>query len=274
MKNSDPSLAGEKFHQLVQIMARLRSPDGCPWDREQSFATLKKYLVEESYEVLDAIDAEDWAALSEELGDLMLQPVFLAQMASEQNLFSIADALDAINEKLVRRHPHVFGDAEARTAQDVTHRWEQIKSQERQAKGKLEKGAKPEALLEAVPRNLPALVEGQKIGSRVAKVGFDWTSVEQVLDKLHEEVAELEEARRASDRAHLEEELGDMLFVMVNLARKLDIDAEQALRGANAKFRRRFAFVEQALRADGRPLGEATLEEMEEKWQQAKQAPK
>lgn len=269
MKNCDPSLAGEKFHRLVQIMTRLRSPGGCPWDREQSFATLKKYLLEESYEVLDAIDAQDWNALPEELGDLLLQPVFLAQIASEQNLFSIADALDAINEKLVRRHPHVFGGAEARTAEDVTHKWEQIKSEE-----KRDKGTAPGKLLDAVPRNLPALVEGQKIGSRAAKVGFDWAGVEQVLDKLNEELAELEAARKAHDAKQLEEEFGDAMFVMVNLARKLGIDAEQALRGANAKFRRRFAYVEEALRQDGRPLGQATLEEMEEKWLQAKLAPK
>jgi len=246
-------------------MARLRAPDGCPWDREQSFQSLRKYLIEESYEVLDAIERADWPGLAEELGDLLLQPVFLAQMASEQGLFSIADSLDAINTKLIRRHPHVFGDGEAKTAEDVKHRWDQIKAQER-----IEKGESGKYLLDAVPRALPALMEAQQIGSKVAKVGFDWPSAEPVIEKLREELDELEQARTAGDRLHMEEELGDLLFVVVNLARKLGIDAEQALRDANAKFRKRFAYVESAL---GESFGEATLEEMEAQWQRAKSVP-
>lgn len=264
MQDSTGSRPGDKFNRLVEIMARLRAPDGCPWDREQNFHTLKKYLIEEAYEVLESIESEDWEGLAEELGDLMLQPVFLAQMASEQGHFSIADSLDAINTKLVRRHPHVFGDGEARTADDVKHRWDQIKAEEKQEKGRTE-----DVLLDAVPRAMPALVEGQEIGKRVAKIGFDWPDVEQVVVKLHEELAELQEARGHQSQAKLEEELGDMLFVMVNLARKLNVDAEQALRGANRKFRRRFGYVEARLKEQGR-FGHATLEEMEEQWQQAK----
>jgi len=266
MSRQDASRAGESFSQLVEVMARLRAPGGCPWDREQNFDTLKKYLLEETYEVLDTIDRRDWNGLVEELGDLILQPVFLAEMASEQGLFTIADAVDAIHAKLVRRHPHVFGDAVAHTAEDVKHRWEQIKSEEKRAED-----GQPAALLDAVPRNLPALVEGQKIGAKVAGVGFDWPSTEGVLEKLHEELGELEEARAEGNSAAMEEEMGDLLFAAVNLARKLGVDSEQALRRANAKFRGRFAYVERTLKESGRPLGVATLDEMEEQWQQAKQ---
>ena len=255
--------AGEQFTRLVEIMARLRGPDGCPWDREQSFDSLKRYLLEEAYEVLDAIDRGDWAGLAEELGDLMLQPVFLAQMAAEAGTFTIADSVEAINQKLIRRHPHVFGDAEARTAADVTHRWEQIKTEEKHRQGR-----DPSNLLDAVPRNQPALVEAQQISSKVAKVGFEWPDVSQVFDKLDEETAEL---RRAATPEEREEEIGDLLFVAVNLARWMKVDAEQALRKANRKFRERFRQVEAALDSDGVSLGEATLEQMEEKWQQAKQ---
>jgi MazG family protein len=263
---SEPSRrAGELFDRLVEIMAKLRGPDGCPWDREQSFDTIKPYTLEETYEVLDAIDGRDWPALAEELGDLMLQCVFYAQMASEQNLFTISDSLDAIVGKLIRRHPHVFGDATARTADDVKHRWEQIKADE-----KREQGRESKRLLESVPRSAPALVEAQQISSKVAKVGFDWPDVGQVLEKLHEELAEIADAR-AQAPEKLEEEIGDLLFVVVNLARHSKVDAEQSLRRANAKFRERFAHVESRLAENGSKLGEATLEEMENLWQEAKQ---
>ena len=266
---SDPSAPGvspgDKFNRLVEIMARLRGPGGCPWDLEQNLDTLRKYLLEETYEVLDAIDSRDYPGLAEELGDLMLQPVFQAQIAAEAGHFTIADSLDAIVSKLIRRHPHIFGDAEARTADDVKQRWDQIKAEEKQAKGE-----KPKLLLESVPRALPALTEAQEITAKVAKVGFDWPSTREVFEKLHEEAAELEEAIAAGDTAAQQDELGDMLFVMVNLARKLSLDAEMALRGANRKFRGRFNYVEGAVAAQGRPLGVATLEEMEEQWQQAK----
>jgi len=255
---------GERFERLVRIMERLRAADGCPWDREQDFDSIKPYTLEETYEVLDAIDARDWRALAEELGDLMLQCVFYAQMASEENKFSIDDSLDAINEKLVRRHPHVFGDGDARTPGEVKQRWDEIKA--------AEKGDSDHKLLDAVPRSQPALAEAQQITSRVAGVGFDWENIEQVTAKLHEELDELREARDGTSPEALEDELGDVLFVIVNIARHLRVDAEQALRKGNAKFRRRFNFVEAKLAESGRSLQEASLEEMDALWNDAKRA--
>lgn len=257
--------AGDRFNRLVEIMARLRAPDGCPWDREQSLDTLKKYLLEESYEVLDAIDARDFAAHCDELGDLLLQPVFQAQIAAEAGHFTISDSLDAIVNKLIRRHPHVFGDGHADTADDVKARWDQIKAEEKQARGDA-----PAPLLNTVLSAQPALAEAQAITAKVAKVGFDWPSTREVFAKLHEEIAELEAAIETGDQAAREDELGDLLFVVVNLARKLSLDAEQSLRGANRKFRARFNYVEAALAARGRTLEQSTLDEMEEQWQQAK----
>ena len=257
--------AGERFQKLVEIMARLRAPDGCPWDREQTFDTIKPYTLEETYEVLDAIDRRDWKDLAEELGDFVLQAVFYAQMASEQNLFRIQDALDAINQKLLRRHPHVFGEETAQTAGDVKKIWGEIKAAEKKDKGK---GA--EGLLDSVPRALPALVEAQQIASRAAHAGFDWENPDQVVEKLHEELAELAEARRQAAPDELENEIGDLLFVLVNLARFLKVDPEQALRRTNAKFRRRFGFIERKLAERGRKLEESNIEEMEALWQQAK----
>ena len=188
-------------------MSRLRAPDGCPWDREQNFDTIKRYLLEETYEVLDCIDERDWPSLAEELGDLMLQPVFFAQMASEEGLFKIEDSLDAINEKLVRRHPHIFGDEKADTAEEVKTNWDAIKAQEKQDRKRL---------LDGISRKQPALTEARDISSKAAKVGFDWESSRQVVDKLHEELGELE---RAATAAEQEDEVGDLLFVIVNLAR-------------------------------------------------------
>ena len=257
---------GEKFQKLVEILARLRAPGGCPWDREQTFDTIKPFLLEETYEVMDAIDARDWPELTGELGDLLLQSVFFSQMASEQNLFSIADALDAINEKLIRRHPHVFGEQTAETAGDVRRIWGEVKAEEKKQKGEQAAG-----LLDSVPRALPALVEAQQIASRAAGVGFDWENPEQVLDKLHEELAEFAEARRNASHDELEDEMGDLLFVLVNLARFVKVDPEQALRRTNAKFRRRFAYIEQKLAERGRKLEDSNLEEMESLWQEAKQ---
>ena len=241
-------------------MARLRAPGGCPWDREQNFDTIKPYLLEETYEVLDAIDRRDWRGLAEELGDLMLQPVFFAQMASEENKFRIDDSLDAIAEKLIRRHPHVFGDGDAKTADDVKRRWDEIKVDE-----KKERGEAPQGLLHSVPRNLPALVEAQQISSKAAAVGFDWENPGQVLEKLDEELEELERARAGESQSELEDEIGDLLFVLVNLARFLKVDPEQALRRTNAKFRKRFAHVESRATLPG-----ASLAEMEALWQEAK----
>jgi len=246
-------------------MARLRGPDGCPWDREQSFDSIKPYTLEETYEVLDAIDRRAWPELAEELGDFMLQAVFYAQMAAEQGLFTIEDALDAINRKLVRRHPHVFGEESARNADDVKRIWGEVKAAEKKDKGR------KDGLLAPVPRTLPALVEAQQISSRAAGAGFDWENPEQVLDKLHEELAEFAEARRNASHDELEDEMGDLLFVLVNLARFVKVDPEQALRRTNAKFRRRFAYIEQKLAERGRKLEDSNLEEMESLWQEAKQ---
>jgi nucleoside triphosphate diphosphatase len=261
----------EGFARLVGIMARLRSPTGCPWDREQDFDTIKPYLLEETYEVMDAIDARDFKGLAEELGDLLLQAVFFAQMASEEGRFDIADSLEAINSKLIRRHPHVFADGEAKTPDDVKRRWDEIKAEEK---------PRPKGLLSGVPRSLPALVEAQQIASRAAGAGFDWENAGQVIEKLHEELAELEDACAAQNgspagesgdlQAAVEDELGDLLFVVVNIARFLKVDPEQALRKTNAKFRRRFAHVEQGLEAAGKTLRQSGMEEMESLWQEAK----
>jgi len=246
-------------------MARLRAPDGCPWDREQTFDTIKPYLLEETYEVIDAIDERDWRELVGELGDLLLQSVFFSQMAAEQNLFSIGDALDAINQKLIRRHPHVFGEASAETAGDVRRIWGEIKAEEKKQKG--EDGG---GLLDSVPRALPALVEAQQLTSRAAHAGFDWDNADQVLDKLHEELAEFASARRAASQEELEGELGDLLFVLVNLARFVKVDPEQALRKTNAKFRRRFHYIERRLGEQGRSPEQATLAEMDALWEESK----
>ena len=260
----DPT-AGDKFQHLVDIMARLRAPGGCPWDREQTFDTIKPFLLEETYEVMDAIDARDWKELTGELGDLLLQAVFFSQMASEANLFRIDDALDAINSKLIRRHPHVFGDKTAETEGDVRKIWSEVKAEERKDKPKAET-----TLLGSVPRTLPALVEAQHLTSRAAQVGFDWQNAEQVLEKLDEELAEFDAARRNGSHPELEDELGDLLFVLVNLARFVKVDPEQALRKTNAKFRRRFGHVEAKLIERGKTPAESTLEEMEDLWQEAK----
>ena len=253
--------AGPGFARLVEIMAQLRAPGGCPWDREQTFDTIKPYLLEETYEVLDAIDARDWSGLEDELGDLLLQAVFFAQMAAEQGHFDIAGSVHAINSKLVRRHPHVFGDGDAKTADDVVRRWDEIKATEKE---------RPQGLLAGVPRSLPALVEAQKIAAKAAGAGFDWPDVGQVFDKLREELTELDAAREGGDPKEIEGEIGDLLFVIVNIARFLKVDPEQALRQTNTKFRRRFAHVEEGLAAAGKTPERATIDEMEALWQSAK----
>src|SRR5258708_18927291 len=256
--------AGEKFQQLVAIMARLRGPGGCPWEREQTFDSIKPFTLEETYEVLDAIDHRDWTELTQELGDFMLQAVFYAQMASEQQLFRIEASLDAINQKLVRRHPHVFGEESARSADEVLSIWGRVKDAEPKAERK-----KAAGLLGGVPRALPALVEAQQIASKAAGVGFDWENAEQVLDKLHEELAEFAQARRNAAQDELEDELGDMLFVLVNLARFVKVDPEQALRRTNAKFRDRWSHIEARLGEEGRKPEDASIDEMEALWQEA-----
>lgn len=268
----DGSGAGPKFQQLVQIMQQLRAPNGCPWDREQTFDSIKPFTLEETYEVMDAIDRRDYPGLAEELGDFMLQAVFYAQMAGEQDLFDIGDALDAINSKLVRRHPHVFGEQSAENSKDVLRIWGEAKAKEKEAKK--ERGPGHDGLLTGVPRALPALVEAQQIASRAAGAGFDWENPEQVIEKLHEELAEFDQARRNESQPELEDELGDLLFVLVNLARFVKVDPEQALRKTNAKFRQRFGYIEQRLSEAGKTLAQSNIEEMEALWQEAKRAAK
>ncbi len=260
--------AGAEFAELVRVMARLRAPGGCPWDRKQTFDTIKAYLLEETYEVMDAIDRRDWDGLKEELGDLLLQPVFFGAMAEEQGLFAVADSLRAINEKLIRRHPHVFGDAEAETAEDVKVRWDEIKQQERAEKGE----APITSVLEGVPRNLPALVEAEKIGAKAAGLGFEWPTIDGVLEKIQEEAEELAQAQSHGDSAEVEHELGDLLFTVVNLARFLKVDPEQALRKSNGRFRQRFAHVERAVAGSERTFSETSLDELEEFWQAGKRS--
>ena len=269
MPPTEPKLpAAAGFARLVEIMDRLRSPGGCPWDREQTFDSIKPYLLEETYEVMDSIDARDWDGLADELGDLLLQVVFFSQMAKEAGYFDVTDPLEAINSKLVRRHPHVFADGDAKTSDEVLRKWDEIKATEKAAIVK--PNAKPKGLLAGVPRSLPALMEAAKIASRAAGAGFDWNNVDEVLDKLREELAELDGARKTGSQEALQDEIGDLLFVIVNIARFLKVDPEQALRGTNAKFRRRFGHVEQGLEAQGKSPKDATIEEMERLWQEAK----
>jgi MazG family protein len=272
---SSPDRAAEAFARLVQIMAALRAPDGCPWDRAQTIDSLEPYVLEETYEVLDAIDRHDHAALCEELGDFLFEAVFLAQMEAEAGHFTIADSLAAIADKLVRRHPHVFqrsapGSDGVRTAEDVRVRWEEIKAEEKAARGGTGKGSN--ALLAGIAPTLPALLRAYHIGLRAASVNFDWTQVSQVVDKIQEEVDELREAvaRGEANRRLAEEEMGDLLFSIAQLARQLEIEPETALRKANDKFTRRFGAMERAIAASGRAMRELPLDELEREWRRAK----
>jgi MazG family protein len=266
---TDPSKkSGAEIGELLAIMRRLRDPNGgCPWDLEQNFATIAPYTIEEAYEVASAIEAGDYAALKDELGDLLLQVVFHAQMADEQGLFAFPDVVLAICDKMVRRHPHVFGDGAAKTPGAVTEAWADIKRRERAARPQA-----PQGLLDDVPRALPALMRAIKLQNRAAEVGFDWPSAVFVTDKIAEETRELAEAASSKDPAKTAEEFGDLLFAMANLARHLKLDPEDALRAANAKFMRRFKAIETGLAARGQTLEEATLNEMEALWQEAKRA--
>jgi MazG family protein len=256
------------IEELLAIMRRLRDPDGgCPWDLEQNFATIAPYTIEEAYEVASAIEAKDYAALKDELGDLLLQVVFHAQMAAEEKLFAFEDVVRAICDKMIRRHPHVFAAGGAKTPEAVTEAWHEIKRRERE-----EKPAGATSLLDDVPRALPALMRAIKLQDRAAEVGFDWPSAVNVTDKIAEETRELAEAAASGKPAKVAEEFGDLLFAMANLARHLKLDPEDALRAANAKFVRRFKAIEAGLAAQGRKPEEASLEEMEALWQQAKKA--
>lgn len=258
-----------RFEELVELMARLRAPGGCPWDREQTSRSLRTYLLEETYEVLDAIERDDPAALKDELGDLLLQVLFHAQMAREQGRFSIEDVLTELHEKLIRRHPHVFGTARAENAEQVKVNWEALKAAERNAHRDLPREGS--SILAGVPASLPAQLEAYQLTRRAAQVGFDWERLEDVLAKLGEEVEELRQGVAAGDRERLEDEAGDLLFVAVNVARFLGFDPEVALRRTNRKFVARFQEVEQELARQGKKLQDATLEEMDALWERSKQ---
>lgn len=255
--------AAKAFLLLVDIMEKLRDPrDGCPWDIAQTFESIAPYTIEEAYEVAEAIAQGDRPALCEELGDLALQVVYHARMAEEEGAFTVADVLDAINAKMIRRHPHVFGDSVVRTAEEQTRNWEEVKAQERAAKAATDHSA-----LDGVATALPALLRAQKIQSRAARVGFDWRAAEDVVPKIHEEVEEIREAVATGDPDRIEDEVGDLLFAAVNLARKLDIDAEGALRRATAKFEHRFRAMEETA---GDAFASLDLDAKERLWQQVK----
>ena len=256
--------ATDLFGELVQIMARLRGENGCPWDREQTHASIKPYLLEETYEVLESIDENDPVKLEEELGDLALQVVFHAQMADEADLFTIADVLRGINEKLRRRHPHIFGDVKADTAQEVLFNWEQIKKLER------EKAQGRASLLDGVPRELPALLRAHRLQEKASRVGFDWNEARQVFQKVEEELAELRAAMESEQPDRMEAELGDLLFSLVNLGRFIAVNPEDALRKTIARFIARFQYIEEELARRGTAPGQVTLEEMDALWAEAK----
>ena len=255
------------FTELVDVMARLRAPDGCPWDREQTHATLKPYLLEETYEALEAIDAHNDDELCRELGDVLLQVVFHAQIAAEEGRFSIEEVGRAIVDKLVRRHPHVFADVTVDGADQVLRNWEQIKKEERR-----EQGADAPSLLDGIPAQLPALLRAQRIQARAAKQGFDWNYIDGPLDKVEEEFAELRQACQQGDAAAVEDEFGDLLFAMVNTGRFLRVDCEQALRAAVEKFECRFRALEKKVAASGRELADLSLEALDAIWDEVKKS--
>jgi len=289
---------GERFERAVSIMAQLRAPGGCPWDREQTFDTIKPYTLEETYEVLEAIDARDWNELTGELGDLLLQVLFYAEMAAEEKHFTIDDVLDRLSNKLIDRHPHVFGEVKADTPGEVVRNWQALKAEEKkkrqQRSGGILEFGNPDSVLRGVTSKMPALMEAHKISTRVAHVGFDWPNIEGLFEKLHEETEELrhnlkeypepgpqpQSAQAVAStrgvkipeelRARLEDEVGDLLFVLVNIARYLSLDPESALRKTNRKFRRRFDYLEAKLHEQGRKLSDASLDEMEALWQESK----
>jgi MazG family protein len=291
---------GERFERAVEIMHRLRAPGGCPWDREQTFDSIKPYTLEETYEVLEAIDARDWPELTGELGDLLLQVLFYSEMAKEAGHFSIDEVLERLSTKLVNRHPHVFGDVKAETSGEVLRNWEALKAEEK--KKRLEAGGgksaqpdeKPDSVLSGISAKVPALLEAYKISSRAAHIGFEWPDIEGLFDKLREETEELRDNLKEYPaggphpphrgiagargfevpedlRNRLEDEVGDLFFVLVNVARYLSLDPESALRKTNRKFRGRFQWMEERMREHGKKLADSSLEEMESLWQESKQ---
>jgi MazG family protein len=294
------SSTGERFERAVSIMERLRAPGGCPWDREQTFDSIKPYTLEETYEVLEAIDNRDWPELAGELGDLVLQVLFYAEMAKEHSYFSMDDVLDRLSNKLINRHPHVFGDVKADTSAEVLRNWEALKVEERKKKGGGEgesatapKKDQAHSILAGVSSAMPSMLEAYKLSSRAAQAGFDWPNVEGLFEKLNEETNELREQLNdfpppgprpegrgmagsgrtpvSEDlRARLEGEVGDLFFVLVNIARYLSVDPESALRKTNRKFKRRFQWMEERLHESGRRADQAAMEELESLWQQAK----
>jgi ATP diphosphatase len=301
------STTGERFERAVAIMERLRAPGGCPWDREQTFDSIKPYTLEETYEVLEAIDNRDWQELPGELGDLLLQVLFYSEMGKEQGTFSIDDVLDRLSRKLVDRHPHVFGDTKADTSAEVKRNWEALKVEERKKRLKETEiadsanrdpaGKSVPSILAGISSSMPSLLEAHKLSSRAAQVGFDWPDIEGLFDKLGEETAELRQHLREFPapgprpegrgvagsgrqtipedlRVRLEEEVGDLFFVLVNIARYLSLDPESALRKTNRKFRRRFQWMEQRLHEKGMTAERASMDELESLWQQAKKEEK
>ncbi len=254
----------QAIERLLAIMERLRGPDGCPWDREQSLSTLRPYLLEETYEVLEALDSGDPVEHCQELGDLLLQIVFQAQLAKEAGRFSFADVAEAISDKLVSRHPHVFGNAQVKDAEGVLKQWAALKKDERQAKG----GGR--SVLEGVPREMPALARADRLTEKASRIGFDWPDVEGARRKVTEELTELDQAITGGDRDEIEHELGDAIFALVNVARKLGVAPEEALRRAVGRFVLRFEHVERGLERAGVPHGEASLEQMDRLWDEAK----
>jgi len=269
MESPEREEAALNLLEAVEIMARLRGPDGCPWDREQTFDTIKRYTLEETYEVFDAIERKAWSDLKDELGDLFLQVLFYSQMAAEAGYFTISDVAANLNAKLIRRHPHVFGDGKADDAETVLKNWEEIKREEKRVAGVSEEAS----LLGQIPRSMPAMIEARKLGAGAAKVGFDWSAADDIFAKLEEEIAELRaEIRKESKEGNseaIEEELGDLIFTVVNLARHLKVDPESSLRRANAKFRRRFLAMEHEARGS-EGLADLGPEELEALWRQAK----
>ena len=268
------------FTDLVALMDRLRSPGGCPWDREQTYATLAPMLLEEAYEAFDALDEARLGRpddLREELGDLLFQIAFFARVAAERGEFTIDDVIEQVHDKMVRRHPHVFGKTTAGDSTEVLRNWEAIKAEEKRAAGKLAGEATGTSILDGVSTKAPALMEAHQISTKVARVGFDWTKIKDIFEKLQEEVDELREAidthadsQSESDHTHVREEIGDLLFVVTNIARRLNVEPEAALKLSNRKFRRRFSYIETKLREKRRKIEETSLEKLEELWQEAK----
>ncbi len=265
----------KSFDELIAVMARLRAPGGCPWDAEQTYQSLSQYLLEEAYETFDAIHAAgetgDTTHLAEELGDVLLQVVFHSTIAAERGDFTIDDVAAGVAKKLVLRHPHVFGDKKLDSAEAVLDNWDELKANERAASGKPEKVN--DSLLDEVPVHFPALLEGLKVSKKAAKVGFDWENAGQVFEKIDEEIAELRSAIKQKDEQNIDEEIGDLLFAVVNLARKLGVEPETALKKTNRKFRKRFKFIEDDLKSQGSSVEESDLREMDALWNKSKQRP-